>query len=89
MWPEWLDPDLARWLAVGALVLIVLVALWILRFIQKMVLRVVLLGVAAVLGLVLYLQQDALAECGPPECSCQLFGFDVQIDACQRIPTRG
>jgi hypothetical protein len=81
MLPKALGPDDLRTLAVVALVALLVVAFLVLRFIQKMVLRVVLLGALVGMGVFVYYQRDELKEC-VPNCACELFGYTVQVDGC-------
>ena len=85
MLPETLDPDTLRTVAVVVLVVLLVVAFLVMRFIQKMVLRVVVLGALAGLGLFVWVQRDELRDC-VPECACTFFGYEVQVEGC---PTDG
>lgn len=81
MLPKSLDPDALRTIAIVVLVALLLVAFLVMRFIQKMVLRVVLLGALVGLGVFVYYERDQLKEC-VPNCSCEFFGYTVQVDGC-------
>lgn len=81
---------LADWLGLGTpgevvggagVVLLVLVLL-VVRFIQKLVLRLVLVGLMVLVGIGVYVSRDELAEC-TETCSCQLFGQDVDVPFCR------
>jgi hypothetical protein len=78
--PETFDPELLRNVAIGGLVLVVVIAFLVMRFIQKMVLRVVLLGALFGLGLYVWGQRQELQDC-VPTCQCSFLGFDVHIPA--------
>ena len=81
MLPKSLGPDDLRTIAVGVLVALAVIAFVVMRFIQKMVLRVILLGGLVGLGVFVYYQRDELKEC-VPECSCEFFGYTVQVEGC-------
>ena len=81
MLPKNLDPDALRNIGIGALVVIVLVAFIVLRFVQKMVFRVVLLGFLAGIGVFVWWERDNLQHC-VPKCSCSLAGYTVQVPNC-------
>lgn len=76
MLPESLDLETLRTVAIVALVALLVVAFLIMRFIQKMVLRVVLIGALAGLGLFVWAQREELSEC-VPACDCTFFGFEI------------
>lgn len=85
MLPESLDPDALRTIAIVALVVLVVGVFLVLRFIQKMVLRVILLGALVGLGVGVWVQRESLEDC-VPECACSFFGYDVppdQIPGCR------
>lgn len=79
MLPESLDPDALRTIAVVVLVALVVIAFLVMRFIQKMVLRVILLGALVGVGVGVWVQRDNLKEC-VPECACEFFGYEVSPD---------
>jgi hypothetical protein len=80
MLPKSLDPDALRTLAIAVLVALLLIAFLVMRFIQKMVLRVILLGALVGLGVYVYYERDQLKDCTPGS-QCQFFGFDVHVPA--------
>lgn len=86
--PDWIDPDNARTIALvvglGALVLAVLV----LRFVQKMVMKVAFTAVLALIALLAWTQRADLADCAKT-CECNLLGFDIEIPQDQRPPSCG
>jgi uncharacterized membrane protein len=84
MLPKSLDPDTLRTVAIVALAALVLLALLVMRFIQKMVLRVLLIGALAGLGVFVYIQRDDLSAC-VPECACEFFGYEVQVPECRAL----
>lgn len=84
--PDWINPDNARTLAlvvgIGAIVLIVVV----LRFVQKMVMRVAFTAVLALIALLAWTQRADLANCAKT-CECSILGFEVDIPQDQRPPS--
>jgi hypothetical protein len=83
MLPESLDPSTLRTIALGALVVIAALAFLVVRFVQKMVLRVVLIGALAGLGLYVWSERASLDECRRT-CACSIAGFDVQVPGCPK-----
>jgi hypothetical protein len=81
MLPESLDPSDLRTIALIVVVVAAVVALMVMRFIQKMVLRVILIGALAGVGVFAWAQRAELQEC-VPDCACTFFGFDVQVPGC-------
>ncbi len=83
MLPEWLDPDLLRWIILGAIALVLYAMFLVARFIQKAVMKFVLFVVLAGLGLSLWVQREDLAGC-IETCECSLYGTDVEIPTDKR-----
>ena len=67
-------------LGAGGVVLLVL-ALLVIRFIQKLVLRLVLVGLLVVVGIGIYVNRAELAEC-TRTCSCQVADRQVDVPFC-------
>lgn len=80
--PDWLDPELLRQMSVGVLIALGVAALLVFRFVTKMVTRLIMLGVIAVLATGVWLQWDNLQDCAD-DCSCELFGQDVHVPRCE------
>ncbi|HEX7095183.1 MAG TPA: hypothetical protein VF183_04835 [Acidimicrobiales bacterium] len=80
--PDWIDPDNARTIAlavgIAALVLIVVV----LRFVQKLVLKLAITAVLALVAILAWAERADLGDCAKT-CECNLLGFDVEISADQ------
>lgn len=81
MLPETLDPSTLRTVALVSIVVIVVLALLVLRLVQKMVLRVVLVGALVGLGTYAWSQRASLDDCRA-ECSCTFAGFEVAVPGC-------
>lgn len=76
--PSWLDQDRLRALVMVAVVVLLLLALWIVRFVQVMAIKTTLLVIVLGLGIALWVQRSNLGDCAT-KCSCRLFGTDVRI----------
>ena len=87
MLPDSLDPEVLRNVALGGLGLLVVIAFLIMRFVQKMVLRVILWGLLLALGLYVWGQRQELQDCVPKN-DCRFMGFDVHIPDSLRSPTQ-
>ena len=76
--PEWIDPDNAKNIAlavgIAALVLIFVV----LRFVQKMVIKISFTAVLALIAFVAWTQRADLADCAKT-CECSVLGFEIEI----------
>lgn len=73
-----LDPDALRWLLLGAIALVLVAMFLVVRFVQKVAVKLVLFAVLAALGLSLWVQRVELADCAAT-CSCSLYGRDVEV----------
>ena len=80
MLPKSLDPDTLRTVALGVSGGTVLIALLVLRFVRKMVLKVILIGVLIGGGVYVWSQRTQLSDC-VPHCACTFAGFDVHVTA--------
>ncbi|MEX2659230.1 MAG: hypothetical protein WD232_06015 [Acidimicrobiales bacterium] len=83
MLPQALDPDTLRTAAIVALGLVVIGIFLTLRFIQKMVVRVVIVGALVALGAGIWVQREELASC-PTTGACTFFGQEVQVPIASR-----
>jgi hypothetical protein len=81
MLPKSLDPDTLRTVALVALAVLAVLALLIIRVVQKMVLKVVFLGMLAGLGVFVWYERANLSDCAKT-CACSVAGFDVQVPRC-------
>lgn len=78
MLPQSLDAERLQQLAIGILVVLVVLSVLVLRFVQKAVTKVVMLGLMVGLGVAVWVQREELRQCGET-CDCQLFGQDVHV----------
>jgi hypothetical protein len=76
--PDSLDPADLRNLSLAGIALVALAVVATLRFIQKLVLRLVVVAVLVVLGASLWVQRDELSSCRTTG-SCTFFGQDVHV----------
>jgi low temperature requirement protein LtrA len=83
--PDFVNPDNARNIAlvvgIGAIVLIVLV----LRFVQKLALKMAFSVVLALVALLAWTERADLADCART-CDCNLLGFDVEVPSSADCP---
>jgi len=84
--PDWLDPQTLQWAILGALVMLVLLALMILRFFRRLVVKTVLVAAIAGLGMSLWAQRADLGDC-VQTCECSLYGKIVRVDYAS-LPTQ-
>lgn len=78
MLPKSLDPDTLRTGALVVVGVIVVVAFLVMRMVQKMVLKVIFLGLLAGIGVFVWYERAELADCRPG-ATCRVAGFDVQV----------
>ncbi|MBC8364526.1 MAG: hypothetical protein H8E59_05960 [Actinobacteria bacterium] len=76
--PGWADPEMLAKASAFGLVVLLLATFLILRFLRRVVVKVVLVAVIVLLGAGLWNQRLELRSCAD-ECSCTLFGQTVQI----------
>jgi hypothetical protein len=76
--PEALDPETLRAAALVALGVTVLGIFLALRFVQKLLVRVVLVGALVAFGAGVWVQREELASCSTTG-ACTFFGQDVQV----------
>lgn len=85
MLPKSIHPDTLRNIGAFALVIIVLLAGIVLWTVQKMVMRVIVLGVLIGVGVFVWYERDSLRDCGPPSCSCKILSWDVSTPGCEPV----
>ena len=77
MLPRSLDPDALRNVGAFIIIVLVMVAGLVLWIVQKMVMKVIVLGLLIGVGVFVWYERDALKDCGPPNCSCKVLAWDV------------
>jgi len=75
--PAWFA-DNVGWIALGTLVALTVVVL---RMVQKLVLRLALLGLIAAVGLFSYANRDALRDCSRT-CHCRVADRQIDVPFC-------
>ncbi len=76
--PDWLDPELLTWLILVVIAVLLYLMYVVVRFVQKVVLKVVLFALLAGIGLSLWVQRSDLEDCAR-SCECSLYGQTVEI----------
>ena len=82
MLPKSLDPDALQAMGAATLVGVVIVAGLVLWTVQRMVMRVILLGLLIGIGVFVWYERDSLKDCGPPDCTCKVLNWDVHTPGC-------
>ena len=78
MLPDWLEPGTLRTVALVAVVVLAVVAIWLVRLVKRTIVRVLVLGVALGLGLGVWAQRVELGDC-TDSCECRVFGWEVEL----------
>jgi Tfp pilus assembly major pilin PilA len=81
--PDWIDPDNARTIALVVAGVAIVLAVVVIRFVQKLVVKVAFTAVLALVALVAWTQRADLADCAKT-CECKVLGFEVEIPQDQR-----
>ncbi len=76
--PEWLDPELLTWIILVVIAVLLYMMYVVVRFVQRVVLKVVLFVLLAGFGLSLWVQRTNLEDCART-CECSLYGQDVEV----------
>lgn len=80
--PPWLDPELLRWILLIVIAVLLYLMYVVVRFVRRLVLKVVLFLVLTGVGLSLWVQREDLRSCART-CECRLYGQEVEIPADQ------
>lgn len=78
--PDWLDAESLQWMIIGTIMSLGTMTVMAMRFVRKLLLRLVLLAVFGGLSLGIWQQRANLQDC-VDTCSCRLFGQEVEIPA--------
>ena len=81
MLPTSFSPDTLRTIGLVVLVVLLLGTFLVLRFVQRMVLKVVLVGLFVGLGVFVWWERADLHDC-VKTCACSVAGLDVQVPDC-------
>jgi hypothetical protein len=76
--PDDIERDQVEWVIIGLLVLCALAAVLVLRTVQKVATRLMLLGLLFLVGIGLWVQREQLQDCRNT-CTCRVFGQDVRM----------
>jgi len=76
--PGWLDPELLQWILVVALVVVAYLLFVVLRFVHRLLAKLVLCAALVGLGVSLWVQRAELQDCALT-CECSLYGQEVVI----------
>ncbi len=77
---EWADAETLQRIILGAIVVLGILAVLVMRVVRKLLLRLVLVVLIGALAASLWLQRADLQDC-VETCSCKLFGQDVTVPA--------
>ena len=78
MLPTSLDSESLQRIAIGVLIGLAVLSLLIMRFVQKMAMRLLLLALVIGLGIGVWAQRAEFQQCAKT-CNCRLFGKDVRV----------
>lgn len=88
-----IEPDQVKQGAIAAIVVLAVFAFLVMRFIQKLLLKLVMVVVLVGAGVFLYSQRSDLDDCQKQvrdtlarECVCGFAGFDITVPGCDRVP---
>jgi uncharacterized membrane protein len=92
-----IEPDQVKTYAIVGIAVLLVLAFLVMRFIQKMVLKLIIVGVLVAAGVFVYTQRSSLDDCqqklrspqlekDPGErCVCGFAGFDITIPECNDL----
>ncbi len=67
-----------KWLSIALLIFLTLLAVWVMRLVQRLALRATVVLILLALAVTVWIYRDSLDECRVT-CSCSLLGFDVDF----------
>lgn len=76
--PDWLDPQLLTWILLVVMAVLLYLMYVVVRFVQRVVLKLVLFALLAGVGLSLWVQRTDLEDCART-CECSLYGQTVAV----------
>ena len=93
--PDAIEPNQLKTAAVAGMVILAFLAFIAMRFVQKVVTKLILLAILVAGGVFLYNQRDDLDECQKQlrasfglDCTCGFAGFDVTVPGCEALRDR-
>ena len=88
-----IEADQVKQAAIAAIVVLGVLAFLVMRFVQKVLLRLVMVVVLVGAGVFLYSQRSDLDDCQKQvrnslgrDCVCGFAGFDITVPGCDRVP---
>ncbi|MGH9186814.1 MAG: hypothetical protein ACRD0U_13510 [Acidimicrobiales bacterium] len=85
MLPDSLDPDTLRTVSIGALALLAVLALFVLRVVQRVMTKILLIGLLVAIAAGIWWQRDKLSDCAET-CDCRFAGFEVPVPDIAQCP---
>jgi hypothetical protein len=86
------EPDQIKMGAIAALVVLVLLVFLVMRFIQKLVLKLIVIAALVGAGVFVYSQRESLDECQQKvrdslgrDCTCEFAGYEVTVPGCAAL----
>ena len=76
--PEWFTPDNLRTISLVVGIGAVVLAVMVMRFVQKLVMKLTFTVVLVAIGALAWYERADLADCAKT-CECKILGFDVKI----------
>jgi hypothetical protein len=76
--PDWLDPELLQWVILVVLAVLLYLMYVVVRFVQRVVLKLLLFALLAGFGVSLWAQRTNLEQCART-CDCSLYGQSVEV----------
>ena len=77
---DWADPESLQQIILGAMVVLAILVVLVMRVVRRLLLRVALVVLIGALAASLWLQRADLQDC-VDTCSCRLFGQEVAVPA--------
>lgn len=76
--PDWLDPELLQWIILVVIAVLLYSMYVVVRFVQRVALKLVLFGLLAGVAVSLWAQRTDLEDCART-CECSLYGQTVEV----------
>ena len=78
--PSWADTETMKWLLIAGGIFLLLCVWPVVKFVQALVAKVLVVALLVALAVAFWLQRTALADCAQT-CECSVFGIEVEIPA--------
>lgn len=76
--PDWVTPENARTIALVVGIAAIVLIVFVLRFVQKLMMKIIVTVLLALIGLGAWYERADLEDCART-CSCRIFGQDINI----------